>query len=329
MSLPLDLPPVPIMPKSESRSQGFILIAVLWVAMLLSVFALNYATTSRLGAQRAMVVDRLTTDVWLRRSALALAEQELRTYYANQERLEQEAELEEERDPDQRAGLWYPRHEARTVDIQGQSVQVRVMGSDSRFDVNALPQGMLETILLACGLRQGAELTGVVNSILDWIDDDDLRRMEGAETPYYRTLEHPYPAKNAPLESIEELLLVKGIDADLFWGRDQQPGLIDFLDVFGQTEKLDINSVSLAALALVPGLREQTREAVLQARSAGRIEQMSDLAPLVDARDYEQLVLYFDVHSPTKVLIEARVMDPETNRPGRALRRRVLLDGNS
>lgn len=304
---------------NQTAPPGFILIAVLWVTMLLSVFALNYATTSRLGAQRAMVGERLIEERRVLSSALAVAEHELRKYLANQERLEQEAEEQGEPLDD----LFFPRFEPRILQVDGRDVQIRAVSQSGRLDVNALSAEMLERVVEACGVPQGAERTGIVNSILDWIDPDDLRRAEGAESQYYMTLEHPYPAKNAPVESIEELLLVKGITAGLFWGGPETPGLIDFLSASGQTDRLDVNSASPQTLALIPGLREETRDAVIQARSEGRIRSMSDLALLVDPRDYELLLEYFDVLPDSRVTLEARVVDADTGRAGRSLRRDV------
>lgn len=303
---------------------GFILIAVLWVAMLLSVFALNYATTSRLSAERVRGGEQLAEQAHVLRSALALAEHRVRTYQANRERLEEMAEApDEEMAMAAREHLFPPLYEPYELEVDGRRVQVHVVSETGKWNVNALSEPMLERILAACGVEFGAATTALVNGILDWIDEDDLRRMEGAETQQYMALEHPYPAKNGPLESIEELLLVQGVDADLFLGVGERPGLIDFLTVSGQGERLDINSASPRALALVPDIQPETIEGVLQLRQAGRIEQMADLAAYVDPRDYEQLVQYFDVLDPGIITLEARITDPETGRAGRVLKKRL------
>src|SRR3954454_1460604 len=47
-------------------------------------------------------------------------------------------------------------------------------------------------------------------SIVDWIDPDEEPNAGGAESEYYGTRTPPYQCKNAPLDTIEELLLVKG-----------------------------------------------------------------------------------------------------------------------
>ena len=49
-------------------------------------------------------------------------------------------------------------------------------------------------------------------SILDWIDGDSVPRPLGAEDDYYSGLDPPYGPRHGTIESLEELLLVKGVD---------------------------------------------------------------------------------------------------------------------
>ncbi|WP_254510038.1 type II secretion system minor pseudopilin [Anatilimnocola floriformis] len=60
----------------------------------------------------------------------------------------------------------------------------------------------------------------VANAILDWLDPDDEPRPLGAEVDYYSGLTPPYRPKNGPLDSVEELLLVRGITPELLIGAD-------------------------------------------------------------------------------------------------------------
>ncbi|MFL5241165.1 MAG: hypothetical protein ACJ8FY_03575 [Gemmataceae bacterium] len=61
----------------------------------------------------------------------------------------------------------------------------------------------------------------VANAILDWLDPDDTPRESGAENGYYQSLSPPYSCKNGPLDSLEELLLVKGVTPQLLFGNDR------------------------------------------------------------------------------------------------------------
>ena len=69
----------------------------------------------------------------------------------------------------------------------------------------------------------------IVDSIKDWIDADNLVTGFGAETSYYSSLDPPYEAKNAQLDCIEELLMVKGITQEIFNGTKDKPGLASYV----------------------------------------------------------------------------------------------------
>jgi hypothetical protein len=60
----------------------------------------------------------------------------------------------------------------------------------------------------------------IADAILDFIDEDDQPRELGAESEYYSALEPPYRPKNGPLDSIEELLLVRDLPPQLLFGAD-------------------------------------------------------------------------------------------------------------
>src|SRR6185503_18537847 len=70
----------------------------------------------------------------------------------------------------------------------------------------------------------------IVDSIQDWRDPNDEHRLNGAESDdYYLKLPVPYRARNANIESINELLQIKGVTSALFEGVDGRPGLRDVL----------------------------------------------------------------------------------------------------
>jgi general secretion pathway protein K len=55
----------------------------------------------------------------------------------------------------------------------------------------------------------------LVDVIVDWVDQDEAPEAAGAESPYYQTLHPSYRAANAPLQTLLELRLLKGITPDI------------------------------------------------------------------------------------------------------------------
>ncbi len=58
------------------------------------------------------------------------------------------------------------------------------------------------------------------DAMLDWIDADATPRLFGAEAEHYSSLDPPCTPKNAPLEALEELLVIPGITPELLFGVD-------------------------------------------------------------------------------------------------------------
>ena len=68
----------------------------------------------------------------------------------------------------------------------------------------------------------------IAQSILDWRDQDEEARPQGAEADYYYSLPEPYHIKNNLFDTLEELLLVKGVEQEIFYGEDvNQNGVLD------------------------------------------------------------------------------------------------------
>ena len=74
--------------------------------------------------------------------------------------------------------------------------------------------------------RKAAE---IVDAIKDWIDGDEEVTGSGAESYYYASLDPPYEAKNAPLDCIEELLMIKGITKEIFNGTKEKSALAGYV----------------------------------------------------------------------------------------------------
>jgi type II secretory pathway component PulK len=77
----------------------------------------------------------------------------------------------------------------------------------------------------------------VADAILDWIDSDDVARDYGAESDFYARLQPAYSPANGPLESIEQLLLVRGVTPELLFGYDENRN--GFLDP-GEIERFNM-----------------------------------------------------------------------------------------
>jgi len=56
----------------------------------------------------------------------------------------------------------------------------------------------------------------LADAFVDWLDNDDTPRVGGAESSYYLSLPRPYKAKNDLFDTIEEILLVRGVTIEIY-----------------------------------------------------------------------------------------------------------------
>ncbi len=152
----------------------------------------------------------------------------------------------------------------------------------NRLVKRATTEGGMETVNAAMveNVKHLFELLEIdpnlVDCIVDWIDENDQEEPFGAESAYYESLNPPIKCKNGPLDSVEELLLVKGFDAKILYGDEEKPGLAEFVTVFGDDKGLvNINTASEKVIA-----------AVLNSESiASQVVESRDTLPFQDATD--------------------------------------------
>lgn len=116
-----------------------------------------------------------------------------------------------------------------------------------------------------------------IEALLDWMDTDDQPRTRGAEREYYLNLKKPYPAKNGPLDSVEEFLLVKGVEPAILYGKEGREGLKNYLTV-NSDGKININTASPPVLMSLDAKVDQTMaQAVLAYRREKPFKRIEDL----------------------------------------------------
>jgi general secretion pathway protein K len=83
-------------------------------------------------------------------------------------------------------------------------------------------------------------------AVIDWVDEDSETEL-GAEDDYYMSLEPPYRCKNAPMDSPEEILMVKGMKREYFFGTKDYEGIQKYVTV-GTDGRINVNTASETVL---------------------------------------------------------------------------------
>ncbi|HWY76077.1 MAG TPA: general secretion pathway protein GspK [Verrucomicrobiae bacterium] len=107
------------------------------------------------------------------------------------------------------------------VELGKGKFSLKITDLERKFNVNTAlnPQSeqIMQKALTSIGV-DAAVIPTIIASIQDWIDPDDDTHVNGAESEYYKGLDPPYLAKNGPVDDISELLFIKGVTPDVYWG---------------------------------------------------------------------------------------------------------------
>ena len=222
----------------EKQRRGFVLLVVTIVVILLSLAAWSYMNKMSVEQEATMMYGR---DVEARMAAESAIE-----YAAIQIG---QLQTEQTEDVFHNPGLFRGQVLSEVDNARGQcrftilvpnelssgegsSVRFGLARETAKFNINRLTEfegddddttTPYDAISFVPGMTEE-----IANAILDWIDSDEERRVGGAESADYQGLAIPYSARNAPMESVEELLQIQGITPALFYGEDaNRNGMLD------------------------------------------------------------------------------------------------------
>jgi general secretion pathway protein K len=187
-------------------------------------------------------------------------------------------EKEEEEEPPVREG-----------DLGNSSFSYTLTDESGKLNINTASEVQLKELMRNIGI-DSSDVDTIADSILDWHDENELHRLNGAEEDYYRSLDHPYSSKDGPFDIIDELLLVKGVTPEIYYGtvddnedEDEDDneiasgGISGYLTTWG-SRNININTASEEVLKSVLGTAVAEniiiqREAgpILRARAGGTI----------------------------------------------------------
>ncbi len=133
---------------------------------------------------------------------------------------------------------------------------------------------------------------GIADSLVDWMDRDSEPRPDGAEDGYYSSLKNPYRAKNAKLDSVDELLLVRGFTPKVM------DKLREHVSVWG-ADKININTASDMVLwSLDDDMTGEMVKGILRARLAAPFGKREDVKRIPGLSEiYPKIALSIDVKS--------------------------------
>jgi general secretion pathway protein K len=231
--------------QSRFASQhGLALVIVLWIVTLLTVIA-----TSFLYAMRTDV--KVVTNGMSRAKAEAAAEAAIHRALFD---LYKPATVNDR---------WLADGVAHEWRYGEANVNVAMVDESGKIDINVVSDQLMRGVLVAQGLSED-DAAALVDAMADWRDQDNLKRLRGAEEAEYVAAQRKYKPANAPFQTIEELKLVLGITPELY--RRLEP----LITTYSRQPGINSQIASRDVLRSVPGATDALVDAYIQQRELAR-----------------------------------------------------------
>lgn len=181
--------------------------------------------------------------------------------------------------------------QAAMFPVDGGSVSAKIVDLQSCFNLNNLSKTNTELarhrdvygkLLDQLGI-DNANRNTLIDSLIDWLDEDDITEAQGAEFDYYIGLDKPYRTANTLMVSPSELMLVKGYTEEVIEIIEQHICVLPVVNT-----GININTASVEMLESIEGL-EGHGSTIIKDRD-GEAENTDDDAPYASPKDFETYV---------------------------------------
>ncbi|MFZ5906050.1 MAG: general secretion pathway protein GspK [Nitrospirota bacterium] len=270
--------------KLPAGERGIALLVVLWVLTILMVIVFSFSLMARtetlsIQSYRGGIAKKFLAEAGIQRGIMEI-------FYRNVFR-NQNVELEGRE-------VW--RTDGRTYEaaLGEGSYSVRITDEAGKVDLNTAPEAVLKNLFMNAGAA-GEDADIIVDSIMDWKDADDLHRLNGAESDYYESLPTPYKAKNARFDTVEELLMVKGVTPQILYGSKEKKGIIEFLTVHSRKNRINVKAAPGEVLLAIPGMTPEAADQLIALRESKEID-MNDFIGILgtNAQEASQYIAVSD-----------------------------------
>ena len=262
------------MNRDRLNERGVILIALLWILMALTVIALSFSRESFVEVAVARNSRDLADAYYVARAGMSAV-----IYQLIEKRFKPRVVGLEIAEPDPLELGSY------SGNFAGGTFHIDIQDESGKISLNTVAEDQLRALLDALEIERG-DRDVIVDSMMDWRDVDSLHRPNGAEDQFYQALPRPYKPKNGRMETVEEMLLVRGVSREYFYGErvkgpDGNPihrfGLSRYFSVYSNRPQININFAEPAVLLSIPGMIPHTAELIYQRRKSKPFKNVAEI----------------------------------------------------
>jgi len=261
--------------------QGSVIVVTLWTVILLTILITVLAGQIRLSARAAYYQQEGLTEWSDILSAVNQAEMELML-----ERMPRPPESIDDLDELNRNPLFrFNGQELALHYPQAEGITVRIYDHAGKINLREIGRPRMRALLeKKLGEDADQQIDALIAAWGDWIDLSDTTGINGAERDYYEALENPYTPRNGKLETVEEILHIKGF-AEVFADVDLDAAFT----LYSADELINLNLATVEAMQLLPGLDDELITEIVAFRENNEFRGNGDVAQIVPAENMAEL----------------------------------------
>lgn len=263
------------------HQHGTVIIITLWTIILITLLITVIASRVRLSSQAAFQQQEELT-VWANTvAAINQAEMELMLEKMPQPSRTIDDLSEIGKNPvyrfnGQELTLNYPAAESMTV---------RIYDHAGKINLREIGRPRMRQLLeKKLGEDQDIYIDELIAAWSDWLDLNQAETINGAEEDYYLSLDQAYIPRNGKLETVDEILAVRGFD-EVFADVNMEAAFTLYTD----NELVNLNLATREAMSLLPGLDEELIEEIIAYRQQNEFTGNGDVAQIVPAENMAEL----------------------------------------
>jgi general secretion pathway protein K len=305
--------------KKTTSQKGIALLVVLWVLTILLVIVLSFSFLTRTETYSTLSFKEGSERKFLAEAGVERAIMEL---FYRMQNLGMQNIIEG-------SEVWKVDGTSYSGQIGDENYSVRITDESGKIDINAITDAnsdILRNLFKNLGVPEN-EVYTIVDSILDWKDPDDLLHLNGAEDDYYMSLPNPYKPKNANFDTLEELIMVKGMTPEILYGKGEQKGLIDYLTVNSKRKQINLNAAPKEVLMAIPGMTSEIADAIINYRQDKEIRSIGEIQGLL-GENYNLMSSYFSTGGSNTFTIDS-IGQKGGEKAGFGIRATVIIEGNN
>jgi general secretion pathway protein K len=301
--------------RKTAGEHGSALLVVLWIFIFLFVVAFEFSASVREEAAAAHRYRDETQGYYL-----AMAGFERALYDLLNRQPGAGLSLQSAAQDDPFDGDW------REESLGAATFRFRLIDQGGKININRVNEVTLQRIFTNLGVDVPWRDI-LVDSIMDWRDPDDFHRASGAESDYYLARTPPYTAKNGPFDSVEELLWVRGVTAELFYGYSDyedsvgdNPRRIALREIFtvdSPIDRVNLRTAGAEVIHALSGIPLERCRAFVEERKRLSDKTLADLLPLLGLGSGDPMLQLFVFTNPSVIAVEAEGRAGDSAQPRR------------